>query len=239
MEAGHDPASDRHEKHRQDRMAFPIAEDQLPEFRFFDEDAIVHIGIMEQNGNQDRSRSDQQKHSEERIQRADDLIHREDRGYDIIEENHSDGDPEKFASRHHAVDETRGDIDEYRDDQEKQQDHENSEYGIDRFAHRHIDQGRQVRAFVAKRHHARCEIMDGAADDIADRDDQEDDLAEFNSQDHADHGSDPRDIQQLDQHVFPVRQDHIIHAVVVCYRGSLPVIRTEDVFHESSVPAVS
>ena len=65
------------------------------------------------------------------------------------------------------------------------------------------------------------------------------DLTELDPEDHSDHRTDSRNIQQLDQYIFPFRQDHIIHTVTGGDRRSDPVIRSKNFLHQFPIDKVS
>ena len=137
------------------------------------------------------------------------------------------------------IEDGRRDVDEDRDDKQQEEAHEHREERIVWLSERDPDQFRQIGAAVADGHHARYEVMHRAADDVADRNDQEDHRAELDSENHADDRSDSGDVQKLDQHVFPVWDHDEIDSVAEFFRGRFPVIRFKDSFNETSVGEVT
>ena len=54
--------------------------------------------------------------------------------------------------------------------------------------------------------------------------------SEFDTEDDSDDGSYSCDVEQLDEHVFPLGHDNKIKAVVHGYRRNIAVIRSKDFF---------
>ena len=96
-----------------------------------------------------------------------------------------------------------------------------------------------VHSVISHADHARKIIVHGSAENVAERHEQEDDRSEFNAQNDTDDGTDSRDVQQLDEYIFPVRKDHSIYTVWVSDSWSLSVVGTEYVLHEFSIGEVA
>ena len=209
---------------------------QLEIFGFRQQFRLVPDIVKETH--EQRQAADEQQRTENRIDFADDLVHRKQRGADIINENDPDCGPEQRGSRFHNRNQACRNIHEYRHYQQQNDRYEEAEYFRRDFPEGVFHQFRQIGPVVPDRHHARREIMHGSPDDIADRDNDEHDIPEHDTEDHADHRSDAGDVQELDQHVFPVGQHDIIDAVGMEFCGSLPVIGTEDPFHHPAIDHV-
>ena len=81
--------------------------------------------------------------------------------------------------------------------------------------------------------------MDGTAQHVSDGEQNEHDGAELDAENHADNRADSCDVQQLDKHVFPVREYHAVHAVGVREGRGLAVVGAEHPLHELSVCEVA
>ena len=81
--------------------------------------------------------------------------------------------------------------------------------------------------------------MHGTAKHVTDRQQNEDDGAELDAENHANHRTNTCNVQKLDKDVFPVRHRNTVNAIWVFEGGSLAVVGAEDTFNEFSVSEVS
>ena len=237
METGNDSAGNGHEEQGDDRRMFAAEFCRLKCFRFLKQCRIVEA--QPQQHDQDSSRTHQQHRGKEGIDRADDLIHGEECGNHVVHKNRSHTDPEVVVSGQQTVTEIGGNVDKHCYDQQKQNDHKPGEDAGISFTEIVMDDLGQVCAFVPQGHHPCQKVVGCTGDHAADRDDQENDLAELDTEDDPDHGTDTGDVQQLDHHVFPFGQDHIVHAVRFGNGGRDAVIRSDNFFNQFSVGKVT
>ena len=185
-------------------------------------------------------RAGQQHDRKDRIEHADDLVHREQRRGDVIYENDRHRPPEKRNVRQKAlVDQLRRHVDEYRHYQQQKQNGEPRKkfrVGVPQIV---PDDLRQVRPVIADRHHAGQKVMRRARDDAPQRNNQEGEFSEFDADDDADDRPDPGDVQQLNHHVLPFRKHDIVHAVRVADGGNGAVVRPDDAFDQLPVGKIT
>ena len=153
----------------------------------------------------------------------------------VVEENSDGGVPENGGVGLHRVDNLRGNVDEYRYDKQKQKRHKDRKYPVKTPPEVHSHERGQIRAAVAHRHHSREEVVRRARNDVANRDYHENYRPEFNPQNHADNWPYPRDIEQLDKHILPVRQADVVDAVELRDCGSRAVVGGDHLFDETPV----
>ena len=77
--------------------------------------------------------------------------------------------------------------------------------------------------------------MHGAADDIGDGDRDKCDGSKEDALNGSKNGAGARDVQQVDQAVFPAPHGDIVHTVLLGIGGCFPVIRSENLFAELAV----
>ena len=80
--------------------------------------------------------------------------------------------------------------------------------------------------------------MNSSADNIPDGDDKKNNGTEFTPENHSDHRPHPGNIQQLDEHITPVWEDKKVHIIFQCDSGSIPFIRSQDLFNKFPVGKV-
>ena len=90
-------------------------------------------------------------------------------------------------------------------------------------------------AAVTQADHAGEVVVHSTTDDVADRNGQERDGPEQNALNRPDDGAGTCDVQQVDQAVFPAAHGNVVHTVLFCVGGGLPVVRAKDLFAEPSV----
>ena len=146
MEAGDDPAGDRHKEQGNDRGMFAAEFCRLKRFRFLKQCRILESQPQQHHKNSRRTH--QQHRCKERVDRADDLIHGEQSRHHIVHKNRPYTDPEVVVSGQKSVAEVCRDIDKYRHHQQKQDHHEPGEDTGIPFAQIVTDDLRQVGAFV-------------------------------------------------------------------------------------------
>ena len=137
------------------------------------------------------------------------------------------------------VDEVGGDVDEDRDNEEEDDDQEPGENGGIGAAEVVADNLREVRPVVAKGGHAAKEVMDGACENAADRDDKEGDLAELDAGDDTDDGTDAGDVEELDQQVLPLWKRDVVDPVGVLLGGRWPVVRPDNFLDKFAVSEIA
>ena len=241
MEAGEDAAGDGDEEHRQevairkvlrvvDSAVSPCAVPQLNERVALGEDADEHADCREE-----------QYAAEHRVNAADYRVDGEHGCNEVVDENDAVDDPSGnrgglAGEAEHLLcgDVARG-VDEHRADEQQQYAHEHVVYPVNTLVGILFDHVRHLAAAVAQTDHAGEVIMHRAADDVADGDCDECDGAEENTLNGAEDRACARDVEQVYKAVLPALHRHVVHAVLLCVRRCLAVVRTEHLFTQLAV----
>ena len=241
VETADDAASNRHEEHRDNRLAcrmlVEVAHD-IVEAEFI-EDVQVRDDAYENS-----ERSENQEGAENRVDAANNLVNREECADEVVCENHCDGDPEQRL-RNMAADENRG-VHESGRSRGKHGANENERHGNERhykfcrsLAQELTGESRNVVAVIAHADHAAEVVVHCAAEDVSERKQDEHDGAKLDAENHANHRADACNVQKLNENVFPVRHRDAVNAIRVCECRSLAVIRSEHAFNELAVGEIS
>ena len=188
-------------------------------------------------------RPDEEDGPEEGIDGADDFVDREEGGDNIVKEDDANEDPEPgevWRGRGgEAGGEVGGDIDEDGDHQQEQ-DHEEDGVGLGvPPAEGALGEGGEVGTLGAHAHEAGDAVVHRAAEDAPHGNDPEALPTEFDADDDADDGAHAGDVEQLDEHVLPHRQGHIVNAVGLGVAGRGPVVGAQQSLNEASVGEVT
>ena len=183
-----------------------------------------------------------QRHGEEGIDLADDLVDGEHRGDDVVDEDHARPDQESAVgavSGEVLQDHGRA-VHEHGAHQHQQQDAEAQHHGLGALPEILPDQVRQARSAVAQRQHPAEVVVHGAAEDAAQHDPQVGRRAELGAHDGAEDGPRSRDVQELDHEHLPGGKGNVVDAVGLGDGRRLPGgVRPENALHELAVEQVS
>ena len=241
VEAADDAASNRHEEHRDDRLAcrmlVEVAHD-IVEAEFI-EDVQVRDDAHENSEG-----GENQEGAENRVDAADNLVNREEGANEVVGKNADNGNPEK-CRRDVAADENRG-VHESGRSRGKHGANENERHGNERhykfcrsLAQELAGERRNVVTVVAHADHAAEVVVHCAAEDVSEREQNEHDGTKLDAENHANHRANACNVQKLNENVFPVRHRDAVNAIRVCECRSLAVIRSEHAFNELAVGEIS
>ena len=239
MEAGEDAARDGDEEAGDDGL---IVEHAGLESLGLGEEPGVGESVPDQRAEHGQ-RADEEDGAEEGIDGADDLVHREERGDNIVKEDDADENPEPGKVRRGGGGEAGGqvgrDVDEDGDHQQEQ-DHEEDGVGLGvPAAQGALREGGEVGALGAHAHEAGDAVVHRAAEDAPHGDDPKALPAELDADDDADDGPHAGDVEQLDEHVLPHRQGHVVHAVGLGVAGRGAVVGAQEALNEAPIGEVT
>ena len=239
VEAGEDAAGDGDEEAGDDGL---IVEHPGPEGLGLGEEPGLGEAVPDE-GAEHGERADEEDGPEEGVDGADDLVHREEGGDDVVEEDDPDEDPEPRDVRRGGGGQPGGevgrDVDEDGHDQQEE-DHQEDGVGLGvPAAEGALGQGGEVGALGAQAHEAGDAVVHGPAEDAADGDDPEALPAELDADDDADDGAHAGDVEQLDEHVLPHRQGDVVDAVGLGVAGRGAVVGAQQALNEPAIGEVA
>ena len=241
VETADDAASNRHEEHRDDRLAsrmlMEVAHDVCK--AEFIEDVQVRDDAHENSEG-----GENQEGAKNRVDAADNLVNREEGADEVVGKNDGDGNPEK-SRRNVAACENRR-IHECCRSVGEHGANENERHGNERhykfcrpLAQELTGECRDVVTVVAHADHAAEVVVHGTAEDVSERKQDEHDGAKLDAKNHADHRANACNVQKLNENVFPVRHRDAVNAIRVCECRSLAVVWSEHAFDELAVGEIS
>ena len=210
--------------------------DRVPVIPYVDQ----RISLCE-DCNEDTDCRKYQDQTENRIDTADDLIDREYRCDQIVDEDHRVDDPGRSLLRSSAEAEylcccdISGCVNEYSADKEQQNADKDIIQNIYRLVCVVLNKLRHLGTAVSGADHAAEIVMHGSADDISDRDCKECNGSEQNSLNRSEDRAGSCNVQQVDQAVLPGLHRNIVDAVLLRVSGCLTIIRSEDVLAKLTV----
>ena len=225
MEARNGAAGNGREEHRDDREGLRIGDAVFEggEFR-------NGVFAAEKQHDEDADGHEQQREAEDRVDAADDLVDGQQRGGDVVDENHAQHDQqqpresaESDAFKRRDVEAGRDERCGLREEHRTDEDHQpgGKEPHDDLHAAAEVDPGRlgKTRAVVAQRDDPGDEVMRRTHEDAAEGDPQKRHRPVGRTEHGAENRAEPRNVEQLDQENAPPRQGHVIHAVVKAAAG--------------------
>ena len=198
-----------------------------------------HLGSKDTDEHADSG--EQQDAAEDGVDLTDDGVDGEHGGDQIVQEDGTVDDPggngsglavkaEDLSGRDVA-----GGVDKHSAHQQQHHAHKHVVELIDTLGGVLADHLGHLGTAVTQADHAGEVVVHSTADDIADRNGQECDGPEQDALDRPDDGAGARDVQQVDQAVFPAAHGNEVHAILFRIGGGLPVVRAKDLFAEPSV----
>ena len=171
-------------------------------------------GMMPEKHGEYSDSHEYQCDGEQRIDLADDLVDRQQRGQYVIDEY--DGRPERQIEtvRRQLGEQAGRSGHEYGADQYHQQHREDPHELLEPASEESADRLGQAFSVVAERDHAREKIVHGSGEDTAQYDPQVGSRAELGSHDRSEYGTEARDIQELDHEDFPRRHRNVVDSVL-------------------------
>ena len=207
VEARDRTAGDRDEERRHDRHLLGV------ELVVLEARELGNRVVAKEQRPQQTHRHHYERHAKERIDAADDLIDRQERSDDIIDQD--DPYPSRERDRGgHAGKELRRTEDKDRSDQYQEEDREDAyevAHATPEVVPYHL---REAQAVVAHEHHTRKEIVCCTHEDTAERNPKEGHRTKTSAEDRSKDGARAGDVQELNEEDAPTRQSHIIHTVV-------------------------
>ena len=198
------------------------------------------VALDEQAGEHAHS-GEQQDRAEDGVDLADDGVNGEHGGDQIVGEDRTIDNPggDRGSRTVKAEDAGGGDVaggvDEHSTHQQQQQAHKHIVDPVNTLVGVLVDHGGHLGAAVTQADHTREVVVHGAADDITDGDGNKGDGAKEDALDGAKDGAGTCDVQQIDQHILPLRHGHIVHTVLLGIGRSLPVIGAKHLFADRAV----
>ena len=194
-----------------------------------------HGPLDEQHGHQ-RHRHEEQREGEERIDLADNLVDRQHRGDDVIDEDQDD--PHQFAAP---------DIDQYlcrtidedRADHDEQEHDEDEEYLGSEASQKLLHECGQVTSAMAHGEHAREVVVGGSGKDAAEDDPQIGRWTKLRAHDGTKDGARAGNVEKLDHEHLPIGHGNIVQPVGLRHGRSHPVVGDKDALHETSINNVA
>ena len=241
VESADDTASNRHEEHRDNRLArrmlVEVAHD-IAKAEF-----VENVQVRD-DAHENRERGENQKGAENRVDAADNLVNREEGADEVVGENHRDSNPEQrlrnvAAGENRRIHESCRRVGEHRTHKDERDRNERHHDFCRAFAQELAGKRRNVVAVVAHADHAAEVVVHRTAEHVAEREQYKHDGSELDAENHANHGADTGDVQKLNENVFPVRHGNAVNAVRVCKRWGLAVVGAEYTFNELAVGEIS
>ena len=94
-------------------------------------------------------------------------------------------------------------------------------------------------AFITLAHHTGEVVMDCTGKDGTEGDPQENDRTPKSTAQSAEDGTQTRNIQKLDHKELPLRENHVVHAIVDLHGRRFTVVRAESLFDDATVNEVA
>ena len=177
-------------------------------------------------------RHQDQQHAENGIQLTDQLIDRQQRRQQVIDQDDHAPDGAVDRSRRKPRQEPRRAGDEHRSAQHQQHDGKHAHDPPGGVSQIIAGQLRDGSALMAGGDHAGHIVVNGAAENRAEHDPQEDHRAEAGAHQRAEDRPCSGDIQQLDQKGLPGLHRHAVHAVIDRDRRRLAPVRGKNLFRQ-------
>ena len=189
-----------------------------------------------------RSRHEEQREGEERIYLADNLVDRQQRGDDVVDED--DDNPEHLAAQERtrmadAIENDGRTIHEYRTHHHQQQHGEHQHHLLGSAAQILAHQLRQARTLVADAQHAAHIIVHGTRKDASEDDPEIGHGAIPRTHDGTKDWSSARYVEELNHKDLPTWQHHEVDSVGFGHCRRRAVVRTEHMRHKLSIKKVA
>ena len=206
--------------------------------------SIPHLNervLMDEDADEDADGGEEQDGAEDRVDTADDGVDREHGGDQVVQEDDTVDNPGSpvVNGAGAAEDLSRGyvarGVNEHRADEEQQDAQEDVVHREDTLVGVLLDGVRHLVAAVAQADHAAEVVVHGAAEDVADGDGDEGDGPKQDALDRSKDRARARDVKQVYEAVLPAAHGDVVNAVALVIRGSLAVIRAENVLAELAV----
>ena len=207
MEARDRAAGDRDEERRDDGYGVGV-ELEIGEGRHLGNPVVA----QKQHAQQPHGHG-HQRHAEDRVDAADDLVDGQQRGDKVVDQD----DPDPCGTgdaRRDLVKQLRGAEHEDRTHQHEQQHREDTHELAHAAAEIAPDNLGNAQSVVAYEHHARKIVVHGPHEDAAEGDPQKGHGTEAGAEDGSEDRARTGNVEQLDQENPPARQRHVIHAVI-------------------------
>ena len=226
MESRDGPAGDGREEHRYDREVLRIG------YAVFERGELRNgVFTAEKQHHEDTEGHEQQREAENGVDAADNLVHGQQRGSDVIDEDDAQDDeqqpreiPERNAFERRNVEPVGNERRGLREEHGPHEDHQ----PCGKKAHDDLHPAAEIvacgfgqaRAVVAERDDPGDEIVRRAHEDASEGDPQKRHGAVGGTEHRTEDRAEACDIQQLDQENAPTRQGHVIHTVIKSFTGS-------------------
>ena len=182
------------------------------------------LAAGEEDAADDGCRHGDEQHAEDGIELADELVDGEERGGQVVDQDHHRPKGAVHPGRGQLVEEPRGAGHEHRAAKHQQDHGEHPHDPHGPLAEICAGQLRDGCAAVAGADHARHIVMDRAAQYGPEHDPEEHHRPEHRAHEGPEDGPGPGDVQELDQKRPPRFQGHAIHAVVYGHGGGLSIV---------------
>ena len=235
VESRHRAARDADEHHREygvgGRLRMTVLQ-TAPDFGDF--------GLVDGERHHDAHGHAHQQETEYRIDPANDLVDRQQGGYQVVSQDDDHPDVNARVGGELRLQQLRGRVHEDHPDEHHQQHHETAHELFHAVAEVFAVRLGQTAAVVAQGNHARQVVVDRAAEDAPEDNPQVGGRAELCPHDGAADRTHPRDVQELDEEKLPRLHRNVIDPVGHRLRRRRPLlVNAEHPVHETAVEKVS